>query len=315
MGCGDEEEGAGNNDDDDKGTFEGIHVSVWCAMTRLLRPLLGLGGGSTVYTFGESNHLLLLVSEIQQQQQQENTLFTPLAFQGGISTEAMIVLLRILSECMVKLSGVDCSVLVKQYGVLECFLAVLFWSDRLGSAIAAKFKYKHVNNNNCANVTDAVIDNDQEVVGDGASSFSEDDLVKGFFMVKRDAVRGIANVCGMLETTSDFKLVQDEVRRLGGIGLLLNQCIIDDANPCKLEWERKVRVVVSNAAYAELDLKEYAILAIRNLTRNNAENQHLIQTMEAMDISDKTRDEFRKRGMDIGIDPKTKKIKLVENKL
>jgi hypothetical protein len=29
------------------------------------------------------------------------------------------------------------------------------------------------------------------------------------------------------------KIVQDEVRKLGGIPLILNQCNIDDNNPCE----------------------------------------------------------------------------------
>ncbi|RUS22844.1 spinocerebellar ataxia type 10 protein domain-containing protein [Endogone sp. FLAS-F59071] len=81
----------------------------------------------------------------------------------------------------------------------------------------------------------------------------------GFKYVKRDVVRVLGNLA------AGNRSVQDEVstvsgsagviRRLGGIPTILNQCNIDDANPY---------------------LREYAILALRNILAGNPENQALI---------------------------------------
>lgn len=48
-----------------------------------------------------------------------------------------------------------------------------------------------------------------------------------FKFVKRDIVKIIGNMA------YENKIVQDEVRELGGIPLILNQCNIDDNNPCE----------------------------------------------------------------------------------
>jgi len=56
----------------------------------------------------------------------------------------------------------------------------------------------------------------------------------------------------------ESQVVQDEIRELGGIPLLLNQCNIDDNNPY---------------------LREHAIFAIRSLVTNNATNADLIRTL------------------------------------
>jgi len=48
-----------------------------------------------------------------------------------------------------------------------------------------------------------------------------------FMFIKRDTVKVIGNMA------YENKIVQDEVRKLGGIPLILNQCNIDDNNPCE----------------------------------------------------------------------------------
>ncbi|KAJ3159035.1 hypothetical protein HK101_001145, partial [Irineochytrium annulatum] len=74
-----------------------------------------------------------------------------------------------------------------------------------------------------------------------------------WFMVRCDAMKVVAGLC---YGCSD---VQDEFRRIGGLGVVLSCCKVDDGNP---------------------HLKEWAIFAIRNLCDNNPENQALIASLE-----------------------------------
>ncbi|CAG8469546.1 6007_t:CDS:10 [Paraglomus occultum] len=78
-----------------------------------------------------------------------------------------------------------------------------------------------------------------------------------FANVKRDLVNVIANM------SYKNRRVQDEVRNLGGIPVILNQCSIDDANPF---------------------IREYAIFAVRNLLDNNFENQKLIEQLAPIEV-------------------------------
>jgi len=74
----------------------------------------------------------------------------------------------------------------------------------------------------------------------------------GFAFIKRDIVKVIGNMA------YENNIIQDEVRKLGGIPLILNQCNIDDNNPY---------------------IREYAIFAIRNLLIRNPENQKLVEQL------------------------------------
>ncbi|KAH8552912.1 spinocerebellar ataxia type 10 protein domain-containing protein [Umbelopsis sp. PMI_123] len=74
----------------------------------------------------------------------------------------------------------------------------------------------------------------------------------GFMYIKRDIVRLTSALA------YHDRRMQDEVRELGGIGLVLSQCNIDDANPY---------------------VKEHAILAMRNLLENNLENQAVVEQL------------------------------------
>ena len=51
---------------------------------------------------------------------------------------------------------------------------------------------------------------------------------KGFVYVKRDLVR----LLGIL--VADDRAAQNRVRNCGGIPVVLNMCVIDERNPCKL---------------------------------------------------------------------------------
>ncbi|KAJ3130255.1 hypothetical protein HK098_004302 [Nowakowskiella sp. JEL0407] len=75
--------------------------------------------------------------------------------------------------------------------------------------------------------------------------------------VKTDILRVISNL------SHQSVEIQNEVRVLGGIPLILNHCRHDAANPF---------------------IREYAIFAIRNLCENNLENQRLIASMEAKGV-------------------------------
>ncbi|KAI9022306.1 spinocerebellar ataxia type 10 protein domain-containing protein, partial [Phycomyces nitens] len=75
----------------------------------------------------------------------------------------------------------------------------------------------------------------------------------GFDYLKRECVRFIGAMC-----FGDFEM-QEKIRQLGGIPLILAQCRIDDNNPY---------------------IREYAVLAIRNILENNPENQRLVEEMK-----------------------------------
>ncbi|KAJ3029813.1 UNVERIFIED_CONTAM: Ataxin-10 [Siphonaria sp. JEL0065] len=80
---------------------------------------------------------------------------------------------------------------------------------------------------------------------------------KGLYMMKGDSIKVISNV------SFKCKEGQDEARRVGGIPVVLSHCIIDESNPFVKEW---------------------AMFAIRNLCEGNAENQRLIESMEAVGL-------------------------------
>ncbi|CAG8590089.1 6698_t:CDS:10 [Diversispora eburnea] len=77
--------------------------------------------------------------------------------------------------------------------------------------------------------------------------------ITGFSHIKREIIKIIGNM------SYENKIVQEEVRKMGGIPLILNQCNIDDNNPCN-----------------------YAILALRNLLIDNLDNQKLIKELETI---------------------------------
>jgi len=74
---------------------------------------------------------------------------------------------------------------------------------------------------------------------------------------------------------------QNAIRNEGGLLPILNCCIIEDTNPL---------------------LKEWSLYAIRNLTLDNEQNQEFISSLKAEKISEKTKEEMAKHGLDIEID-------------
>ncbi|ODQ49922.1 hypothetical protein SAICODRAFT_28070 [Saitoella complicata NRRL Y-17804] len=84
---------------------------------------------------------------------------------------------------------------------------------------------------------------------------AEADSMKAFAFVKRDAVKLLGTLCYRSQS------VQDEIRRLHGVELILSQCNVDDDNPY---------------------LREHAVFCVRNLLEDNADNQALVAEMEAI---------------------------------
>ncbi|KAG0008599.1 hypothetical protein BGZ80_003259 [Entomortierella chlamydospora] len=80
-----------------------------------------------------------------------------------------------------------------------------------------------------------------------------------FFGVKRDIVRLVGNLAYR------SRHVQDLIRQCNGLIVMLSQCNIDDANPY---------------------LREYAILAMKNILAGNIENQALIEELQPIEAVD-----------------------------
>ncbi|SAM00249.1 hypothetical protein [Absidia glauca] len=78
----------------------------------------------------------------------------------------------------------------------------------------------------------------------------------GFDYVKREIVKCLGALC------YKDKDIQDEIRTLGGIALILNQMKIDDTNPY---------------------IREHATVTLRHLLENNSDNQQLIAEMAPME--------------------------------
>jgi len=93
----------------------------------------------------------------------------------------------------------------------------------------------------------------------------------------------IANLC-----YNNFEC-QELIRTEGGISTILNHFIIDDNNPYLREW---------------------TILAIRNLTENNLENQNFISSLELQDVTQSALEEFQ----NMGFETRVEDGKLIVNK-
>ncbi|KAI7887247.1 spinocerebellar ataxia type 10 protein domain-containing protein [Mucor mucedo] len=90
----------------------------------------------------------------------------------------------------------------------------------------------------------------------------------GFNFLKRECVRLMGTLC------HKDRLMQDKIRELGGIPLILCQFKIDDSNPY---------------------LREYATLALRNVMEGNTENQKLIEELQPQEILQT--DELKEMGL------------------
>lgn len=66
--------------------------------------------------------------------------------------------------------------------------------------------------------------------------------------------------------------MQDRVRECEGLPVIMNQCVIDERNPCtpfKSLFDISLTPILT-------DLREHAILALHNLLEDNPENQAVV---------------------------------------
>ncbi|KAI8575418.1 hypothetical protein K450DRAFT_261923 [Umbelopsis ramanniana AG] len=140
----------------------------------------------------------------------------------------------------------------------NAYTGVILLLQMLGTAIVDSRCSKELKNvlisSGClkASLAERKIPRITKSMGDIVSDTDTSKGSMGFMYIKRDIVRLIGAL-----TYHDRRL-QDEVRELGGIGLVLSQCNIDDANPY---------------------VKEHAVLAMRNLLENNLENQAIVEQL------------------------------------
>ena len=132
-------------------------------------------------------------------------------------------------------------------------------------------------------------------------SATEDDgpVKAGFSYVKRDLVRLLGILCAR------EKAVQDRVRACGGIPVVMNLCVVDERNPCKLP-ERYVSLHLPSSRWGPHccvshlfvwprdssqaltpcnrfpDLREHAVFALHNLLEGNAENQRVVDQIRPL---------------------------------
>ncbi|KAI5065702.1 hypothetical protein GOP47_0020397 [Adiantum capillus-veneris] len=99
---------------------------------------------------------------------------------------------------------------------------------------------------------------------------------------RRDLVAVIGNAA------YQNRAVQDEVRHLGGLFLLLQQCVTDEANPFLREW---------------------GLWAVRNLVDNNIENSKELSELQMRGSLTPT--ELAEMGYKVEVDPKLGRPKLV----
>ncbi|XP_039114107.1 ataxin-10-like isoform X2 [Dioscorea cayenensis subsp. rotundata] len=102
---------------------------------------------------------------------------------------------------------------------------------------------------------------------------------KGF---RRDVVSVISNCLYRR------KQVQDEIRRKNGIPLLLQQCVVDEDNPFLREW---------------------GLMAIRNLLEGNTENQREVAQLELQGTVNTT--EIAELGLRVEVDERNQRPKLI----
>jgi ataxin-10 len=72
------------------------------------------------------------------------------------------------------------------------------------------------------------------------------------------------------------KSVQDTVRELHGLEVILSNCVIDLNNPCKQTF-----FVCNGVVFTNTDIRERSIMCIRYLLNGNPENQNFVAGLEA----------------------------------
>uniref|UniRef100_A0A6B2LH11 Ataxin-10 domain-containing protein n=1 Tax=Arcella intermedia TaxID=1963864 RepID=A0A6B2LH11_9EUKA len=102
-----------------------------------------------------------------------------------------------------------------------------------------------------------------------------------WFALKSRAMRLLANL------SFENPIAQNQVRQYGGLPLIMNSCLFDQQNPYLREW---------------------SVLALRNLCLDNDENQRFVETLKAQGIPEDVQTEMNKLGISlrVGEDGKVK---------
>jgi ataxin-10 len=115
---------------------------------------------------------------------------------------------------------------------------------------------------------------------DASSTESSDGTtgLTGFAPLKRDLVQ----LAGLL--ANDDKATQDQIRECGGMQVILSMCVTDDRNPrkhiCYHYTNGKGNEWLTPPPCPSLVIREYALLAVRNLMIDNEANQAIIKEMD-----------------------------------
>ncbi|TPX42340.1 hypothetical protein SeMB42_g01677 [Synchytrium endobioticum] len=112
---------------------------------------------------------------------------------------------------------------------------------------------------NLLKIADELLPRRKLPLSPGIGSSTSTAYRQGTYRFKVNLISVLGNLC------AGSREAQDEIRRLGGVPLILSQAHIDDCNPF---------------------LREYTILAIRNLLEKNVENQRIVASLEARQVVD-----------------------------
>jgi len=102
--------------------------------------------------------------------------------------------------------------------------------------------------------------------------------------LKSESIRILANLA------YNNKHCQDLVRQVGGLALILSNCMFDDDNNYLREW---------------------SILALRNLCLENTDNQQFVASLKALAVPPKVQQEMSRQGFRVEISPEGT-VKLVK---
>lgn len=100
----------------------------------------------------------------------------------------------------------------------------------------------------------------------------------GFATLKRDLVQ----LAGLL--ANEHTPTQDVIRECGGMQVILSMCVTDDRNPCKSPFSSAHISRGANGRRTFAVIREYALLAVRNLMINNVANQAMIKEMDPLGV-------------------------------
>lgn len=114
----------------------------------------------------------------------------------------------------------------------------------------------------------------------GDSIGSETVIIKSSMSgLKGDTIKVLANI------SFENKNCQDYVRESGGLALILSNCMYDDDN---------------------MFLREWSILALRNLCLENVDNQQFVISLKALAVPPRVQQQMNEQGFQVEITPEGK---------